>query len=987
MNFLSNLRWMSCCILVQLLFITFVSAQTGKHTKRVYTRSGQASPLYFWQYNPPGYDSLNASVKHPVIIFLHGAGERVWEPSFSTLDSVTKNGIPFEIKKGANMCFSVNGEPERCFIVLSPQKKQTSSTDTYWPTQTYEMLRYMNTALASKIDTSRIYITGLSMGGIGTLKYIQSTRSWAEDFAAAAVAPGGGADFAQACIMNTNDVNFWAVHGTNDPQSGTSYQPMKDFIDSVNACTPPPIPPTLLYSIPGGTHNVWRDFYHTGADAAYTPAVTYSPNVYEWFLMNPKGGPNVSSNQRPFVSTPSVTVSGNTVSISATASDNDGVVEKVEFYEGSNKIGEDTSSPYSYTWTNVPLGTYTITANAVDNGSRFRTSSSVTANVITGVQVTSPINAQIFTAPATINITATASAATGSITKVEFYNGTTKLGEDLTSPYTFSWTNVASGTYSITATSTNSNAQVITSPSVNVTVNPSIGCSATGTITRDVWTGLPGDAVSVIPVSTIPASTSQLTSFEAPTGQGNEYGARIAGYICAPETGAYRFWVSGDDDSELWLSTTDSPNQKVRIVNLTSFTNVYEWDKYYAQKSALIQLTAGQRYYIEVLHKQALGNDHVEVGWQLPSQVFERPIPGTRLSPYFGEPATIEITSPFNSQTFTAAATIAITASVNSMSTVSKVEFFNGTSKIGEDTSAPYSFTWQNVAQGSYSLTATATNSAGTTTSAVVNVVVNACSSSGQIAREYWAGVPGNTIAAIPLNTTPTSVGMLTTFEGPVNIGEEYAARIRGYVCAPASGTYYFWICSDDNGELWVSSNDDPANKQRVAYVPSHASLYNWTKYPEQKSAAISLVAGQRYYIEALHKESAGNDHISVGWTLPSGLNERPILGSSLSPYPGGTSTARMGVDEVGVKSDIVVSENSTFNLYPNPVKDVINFDAIEDDADVRIFTTQGVVIQSERVQRKGSTISVAADKLPSGLYYVVVVTNKQQRRYKFVKE
>jgi hypothetical protein len=984
MNVILRAQCLIFCILLPLLVNTTVYAQTGKQTQRVFTHNGVS--LYFWQYNPPGYDSTNLNVKHPVIIFLHGAGERASEPSLETLSVVTNQGIPYEIKKGANMCFSVNGEPERCFIVLSPQKKKASETDLYWPTQTREMLRYMDEVLIDKIDPDRIYITGLSMGGIGTLDYIQSARPRAADFAAAAVAPGGLADEAQPCIMNTNDVNFWAVHGSNDPENVTQYGPMKNFIDAVNACSPAPVPATLLYTIPGGTHNVWKDFYHTGADATYTPAITYSPNVYEWFLMNPKGGANMTSNQMPFVSTPSVSVSGNTVSISATASDNDGSVTKVEFYEGSNKIGEDALSPYSYTWSNAPMGTHSIKARAVDNGSRFRDSSPVTATVTTGVQITSPAHGQTFTAPATININATASTATGSITKVEFFNGTTKLGEDLTSPYTFSWTGVTAGTYSITAKSTNSGAQVITSSSVTVTVSPSTGCASLGTITRDVWQSLQGDAVSVIPVNTIPASTSQLPSFEAPTGQGNAYGARIAGYICAPETGAYRFWISSDDDSELWLSTTNSPNQKVLIAKVSAFTNIYQWDKYSSQKSALIQLTAGQQYYIEALHKQDLGGDHVEVGWQLPSLVFERPIPGTRLSPYFGEPATVQITSPANAQAFTAAATVAITASVASMSTISKVEFFNGASKIGEDTNAPYTFTWQNVAQGSYNLTAKATNSAGASTSAIVNVVVNACSSTGQIAREYWADVPGSTIAAIPLNTTPTSVSMLTLFEGPVNVGESYAARIRGYVCAPTSGTYYFWICSDDNGELWLSSNGDPANKQRVAYVPSHASLYNWTKYPEQKSAGISLVAGQRYYIEALHKESTGNDHISVGWTLPDGDNERPMLGNRISPYPG-TSGASVALDKSSVQSNITLNENSDFSLYPNPVKDVINFDAIESDADVRIFTTQGSVVRSEHVQRKGSTISVAADQLSPGLYYVIVVTNKQQRRYKFVKE
>src|SRR6185369_14615417 len=52
-----------------------------------------------------------------------------------------------------------------------------------------------------------------------------------------------------------------------------------------------------------------------------------------------------------------------------------------------------------------------------------------------------------------------------------------------------------------------------------------------------------------------------------------------------------------------------------------------------------------------------------------------------------------------------------------------------------------------------------------------------------------------------------------------------------------------------------------------------------------QKSAPISLAAGQKYYIEALHKEGGGGDCIAVGWQLPSGVYERPIPGSRLEAF------------------------------------------------------------------------------------------------------
>jgi hypothetical protein len=70
-------------------------------------------------------------------------------------------------------------------------------------------------------------------------------------------------------------------------------------------------------------------------------------------------------------------IEGDNVTIDATASDSDGSVTKVEFYEDGNLLGEDTSSPYSYTWTSVPQGSHTLTAKATDDDSAATTSSGV----------------------------------------------------------------------------------------------------------------------------------------------------------------------------------------------------------------------------------------------------------------------------------------------------------------------------------------------------------------------------------------------------------------------------------------------------------------------------------------------------------------------------------------------------------------------------------------------------------------------------------
>ncbi|HSH31625.1 MAG TPA: Ig-like domain-containing protein, partial [Candidatus Saccharimonadales bacterium] len=93
------------------------------------------------------------------------------------------------------------------------------------------------------------------------------------------------------------------------------------------------------------------------------------------------------------------------------------------------------------------------------------------ANTPPTVSLTAPAQNAAFTASATINLAATASDAGGSVAKVEFYQGTTKLGEDTTSPYGFSWANVPAGNYSLTARATDNQGAATVSSAVAVSVS------------------------------------------------------------------------------------------------------------------------------------------------------------------------------------------------------------------------------------------------------------------------------------------------------------------------------------------------------------------------------------------------------------------------------------------------------------------------------------------------------------------------------------
>eukprot|EP00957_Ditylum_brightwellii_P020869 1574109-Ditylum_brightwellii.AAC.1 len=125
-----------------------------------------------------------------------------------------------------------------------------------------------------------------------------------------------------------------------------------------------------------------------------------------------------------------------------------------------------------------------------------------------------------------------------------------------------------------------------------------------------------------------------------------------------------------------------------------------------------------------------------------------------------------------------------------------------------------------------------------------------------------------------------------SVLEAPQERGNAFGSRLRGYITAPATGEYDFYIASDDAGTLFLSSDTNPDNMEKIAYVEEHTGPRQWTRYPSQRSEPISLVVGETYYVEAHHKEGGGGDHLAIGWKLPGKIHTTIIDGSYFSKYP-----------------------------------------------------------------------------------------------------
>ncbi|MCB2377285.1 Ig-like domain-containing protein [Hymenobacter sp. BT635] len=328
---------------------------------------------------------------------------------------------------------------------------------------------------------------------------------------------------------------------------------------------------------------------------------------------------------------------------------------------------------------NLPAGEHVLrlsfTQGGLNVGRLTFTYTGTSTNTPPTVSLTSPTNGASFTAPATINITANAADANGTVSKVEFFQGATKLGEDLTAPYSFSWNGVATGTYSLTVKATDNAGATTTSGAVSVSVtsgttNPGGTCTGgptSGDYTYSVSGASPNPTLTFVPGRSGVGSTTLLLY----------YGTNAAG----PYPG--------------YVVTANAPF----TLNASAGQTVYFYYTYSVPEG-------GERNTSSTPHSVVVGSC------------------GTGTT---NTPPTVSLTSPANNASFTAPATLNITANAADVNgTVSKVEFYRGTTLLGTDTSAPYSFSWTNVAAGSYSLTAKATDNAGaTTTSGAVNVTVN----------------------------------------------------------------------------------------------------------------------------------------------------------------------------------------------------------------------------------------------------------------------
>jgi len=160
----------------------------------------------------------------------------------------------------------------------------------------------------------------------------------------------------------------------------------------------------------------------------------------------------------------------------------------------------------------------------------------------------------------------------------------------------------------------------------------------------------------------------------------------------------------------------------------------------------------------------------------------------------------------------------------------------------------------------------------------------------GAVLFEYYWGATGTIGSLLGLPAFPDYPDdrqWRMSFEGPTDWRDNYGTYVRGYLHPPATGSYTFWIASDDQSQLWLSTDEDPAHIVQIANVPGWTPPRDFDKILQQKSGLVPLAAGKRYYVEVLHAEGTGGDSLAVAWQGP-GIPQRAVIaGKYLSPLIG----------------------------------------------------------------------------------------------------
>lgn len=512
----------------------------------------------------------------------------------------------------------------------------------------------------------------------------------------------------------------------------------------------------------------------------------------------------------------------------------------------------------------------------------------------------------------------------------------------------------------------------------------------------------------------------------------DNYGLVLKGFVTPATSGPYIFYVTGDDNCVVYLSTDDTPGNKRPIAREPEWNGARTWTtadrrpvtanidpaQVRPNISLPITLTANRRYYIEAVMKEGGGGDSLAVGWTqgttvaatddevvvLDSSVIGTTAPnapvirrepadvtisqnrtatlsaygqGTPANNTAADPAqiapvttiqwyrnnspitdatgnvlTTPVLSAVGTQTFYAVvsdgsqtatsrvATVTVTADTTEPTIASvlasasfdkvTVTFDEGMSATGLGTASNYSISGGLTVSGvevvsdrvvrlttsrqpgdqQFTLTVNnLTDLAGNRLTANTKNFRSFVFKAGLVTYERWNGITGTALNEDTTNVVNQRaadvVSIQSNFQAPVNVANDFVARLTTYFAPATTGDYVFFMAADDGAALYLSTDDNPANSKLIAKEPQWTGNAEWRSLdrrnadsPENRSDTfletewpagntITLTAGRKYFMQLYYKEGGGGDNGGATMALASAVTDTNPAGGSASTLTG----------------------------------------------------------------------------------------------------
>lgn len=580
------------CLAVTLLVPGFVSAQKRTLTAHASTKIDGVIGGFYTSL-PASYNS-SGSKTYPLLIFVHGIGE-IGDGSAGALPAVLKNGPPMQVNQevtyGKDANFPdpvvVNGKSYE-FIVIAPQYNQ-------WPTLAGEMQALQDMINYCKqnyrVDASKIYMGGLSMGGGITW---DCAGSGVNNQLAGVTVVAGAANPSPGAVSQIakEHLPVWATHNLNDPTVPESATVA--WVSQINAAGANPQALETIFNASG--HGGWLQTY----GGPGTPGITNSAgqNVYQWMLQYKRSGDNVvidngGTTQAP----PSVTAGGNqnitlpssgtskaAVSMSATLNGSASTSGSIAGYQWTQSSGPNTASfgnakAASTSVNGLVQGTYIFKLTATDNMSQSSSAQTTitvnpapaqtifTVNAGPDVTITQPTNSVKLTGSTTVQGTTVSSS---SWKQLSGPNAASIANGSSISP---TMGNLVAGTYVFQVTITNPSG-ASSSDQMTLKVNP--GTVFTVSAGSDITITLPANSVKLNGSATVQGVTLKTTVWKQLSGPNSASitnGGTIAPTVGNLVAGTYVFQViitstsGGTTSDQMTLKVNASAQSSVFTVS------------------------------------------------------------------------------------------------------------------------------------------------------------------------------------------------------------------------------------------------------------------------------------------------------------------------------------------------------------------------------------------------------------------------------------